>query len=150
MGRKWPIFLYGVPYVPGYLSRPKFTPCRIDNSIIHRNSYKRYMSAFEKSGCETKRGHDLFFAIPTWTCTRILRKQTEPNKQTDPIKTRYVRNPSCKLQTKPMAIADSGRGGSPSKFRWLIRAQMPDFGHITGIYTDTKLPAIYFVCSSYV
>ena len=24
------------------------------------------------------------------------------------------------------------------------------FGHITGIYTDTKLPAIYFVCSSYV
>ena len=38
---------------------------------------------------------------------------------------------------------------APSKFRWLIRAQMPDFGHITGI-TDTKLPAIYFVCSSYI
>ena len=45
------------------------------------------MSAFEKSGCETKRGHDLFFVIPKYTCTRILRKQTEPNKQTDPIKT---------------------------------------------------------------
>ena len=43
------------------------------------------MSAFEKSGCETKRGHDLFFGIPMSTCTRILRKQTEPNKH--PIKT---------------------------------------------------------------
>ena len=39
-----------------------------------------------------------------------------------------------------LTIADNeGAGGTPS-----------NFGHITGMYTDTKLPAIYFVCSSYV
>ena len=54
------------------------------------------------------------------------------------------------LADEKLGFVNSGRGGTPSKFRWLTRAQMPDFGHITGIYTDTKLPAIYFVCSSYV